>query len=64
MRATLCCGPQDGVLIVGASLVVEHGLKSARASVVVALGLSCSTACGLFLDQGLNLCSLRWQADS
>ena len=27
-------------------------------SVVVAHGLSCAEACGIFLDQGLNLCSL------
>ena len=26
--------------------------------------LSCSTACGIFPDQGLNLCLLHWQADS
>ena len=26
--------------------------------------LSCSTACGIFLDQGSNLCPLHWQADS
>ena len=31
---------------------------------VVARGLSCSAACGLFLDQGLNLCPLHRQADS
>ena len=31
-------------------------LQSTRASVVVALGLSCSLACGIFPDQGLNLC--------
>ena len=30
----------------------------------MAHGLSCSTACGIFLDQGLNLCLLHWQADS
>ena len=24
-------------------------------------GLSCSTACGIFVDQGLNLCPLHWQ---
>ena len=34
------------------------------ASVVVAHGPSCSTACGIFLDQGSNLCPLHWQADS
>ena len=33
-------------------------------SVVVAHGLSCSTACGIFPDQGSNTCPLRWQADS
>ena len=33
-------------------------------SVVVAHGVSCSTACGIFLDQGSNPCALHWQADS
>ena len=33
-------------------------------SVVVAHGPSCSEACGIFPDQGLNPCSLHWQADS
>ena len=33
-------------------------------SVVVAHGPSCSAACGIFPDQGLNLCPLPWQADS
>ena len=33
-------------------------------SVVVAHGLSCSAACGIFLDQASNLCPLHWQADS
>ena len=33
-------------------------------SVVVVHGLSCSAACGIFPDQGLNLCPLHWQADS
>ena len=33
-----------------------------RASVVGVHGLSCTEACGIFLDQGLNLCPLtgRW----
>ena len=31
---------------------------------VVAYGLSRSLACGIFLDLGLNLCLLHWQADS
>ena len=38
-------------LIAVASLVAEHGLQSAG-SVVVAHGLSCSAACGIFPDQG------------
>ena len=33
-------------------------------SVVVGHRLSCSTACGIFPDQELNLCPLHWQADS
>ena len=33
-------------------------------SVVVAHGLSCSAACGIFPGQGSNPCSLHWQADS
>ena len=36
----------------------------AQASVVVAHWLSCSTTCGIFLDQGSNPCPLHWQADS
>ena len=32
-------------------------------SVVVAHGLSCSEACGIFPDQGLNPCALHWQVD-
>ena len=27
-------------------------------------GLSCSVACGIFLDQGSNPCPLHWQTDS
>ena len=30
----------------------------------MAHGPSCSTACGILLDQGSNLCPLLWQADS
>ena len=33
-------------------------------SVIVAHGPSCSAACGIFPDQGLNPCRLHWQADS
>ena len=63
-----------GLLIVVASLVAKHGLQGRQASVAVAPGLqstgsivvvqrlSCSTACGIFLDQGSKLCLLHWQA--
>ena len=44
-----CCGAQ---------------VLGARASVVVAHGLSCSAACGIFPHQGSNRCPLHWQADS
>ena len=33
-------------------------------SVVVAHGLSCPMACGIFLDQGSKLCPLHWQEES
>ena len=33
-------------------------------SVVVAHGLSCSEACGIFPDRESNLCPVHWQADS
>ena len=46
-----------------APVVVVCGLQSAG-SVVVAHGLSCSAACGIFPNQGLNLCPLHWQVDS
>ena len=42
-----------------------RGTGSRRAdSVIVAHGPSCSAACGIFPDQGLNPCPLHWQADS
>ena len=33
-------------------------------SAVGTQGLSCLSACGIFLDQGLNPCPLHWQVDS
>ena len=53
-----------GLLIVVASLVAEHRLLGAWASVVVAHVLSCPEACGIFFDQGSNPCSLHGQSDS
>ena len=62
------CGAQ--ALGTWASEVVACGLSScgsralSAGPVVVAHGLSCSVACGIFLGQGLNPCPLHWQADS
>ena len=41
------------------SVVVTGGYP-----LVVLHGFSCPTACGIFLDQGLNLCPLHWQVDT
>ena len=69
-RAFSSCGERGPLsiavrapLTVTASLVAEHGSRCAG-SVVVAHGLSCSVACGIFPDQGSNPCPLHWQADS
>ena len=45
------------------SVVVVPGFYSTGATVVVH-GFSCSVACEIFLDEGLNLCVLQWQVDS
>lgn len=57
MGATLPCDAQ-------AFLVVKHWVLWAMDSGVVEHDLSCFSTSGIFLDQGLNLCSLHWQADS
>ena len=46
------------------SLFAEHWLWGTRASVAMVHGLCCPTACGIFLDQGLNPCPLHWQVNS
>ena len=53
----------SGLLAVS-SLAVERRLWGAWASAAVAHGLICPEACGIFEDQGSNLCPLHWQADS
>ena len=45
------------------SEAVAPGLLSAGPGAVVH-GFSCSVACEILRDQGLNLCLLHWQADS
>ena len=62
------CGAQ--LLIVVASLLVEHGLQGTWASVVVGHGLSgrgaraYPVAYEIFLVQGSNPCPLYWQVSS
>ena len=64
-----CCGARG--LGRQASVAAAHGLSSCRSwapeqagSVVVAHRMSCSRACGIFLDQGSNPYPLHWQVDS
>ena len=57
VRVFSSCGEQ------GLLFVAVRGLLIVMASLVVAHGLSCSAARGIFPDQGLNPCPLHWQAD-
>ena len=50
-----CCRAQ--ALGARASVVSTHG------SVVVVYGLICAMTCGIFPDQGSNLCPLHYKAD-
>ena len=59
--ASLVAG--HGIQGVWASVVVDPRLQS-TGSVVVVHVLSCSEACQIFPDQGLNPCPLHWQEDS
>ena len=51
------------LFIAAASLAVKQGLLHTGFSSGGAW-LSCSSACGIFLDQGSNFCLLHWQAHS
>ena len=61
-----------GLSLVGASgglslsrpLLLRSTGSRRAGSVVVAHGLSCSVACGIFPDQGSTPCPPHWQADS
>ena len=70
-RASSSCGKRGPLFIAvrrASSLsrpLLLRSTGSRRAgSVVVAHGLSCSAACGIFPDQGSNPCPLHRQADS
>ena len=51
-----------GLLILVASLVVEHGLQTAGFS-GCGTQISCLSACGIFLDQGSKPCPLHCKVD-
>ena len=64
------CGEQASHSVVS---LADHGLQGTRVSVIGACGLnsqvlehrpSCSAACGIFSNQGLNPCLLYRQGDS
>ena len=64
-------GSLQGAVLIALASLGERSFRSAGfggrppvSSVVVAQGLSCSKALGLFLDRGSNACPLRRQADS
>ena len=64
------CGSRAQWLWLSGSVAVALGLSGcgSRAlecgSVVVVSRLSCSVACGVFPDQGLNPHTMYWQVDS
>ena len=55
-------GTQASVIAFCDSIVAAPGLQS-TGSVAVAHGLSCSAACGIFPDRGLNPCFLNLHMD-
>ena len=54
----------DTLAAVHRLLTVERGSRGSWAPAVMAHSLSCLPTCGIFLDQGLNLCPVHWQVDS
>ena len=63
-RAFSRCGEQGLLfLAVFRLLIAVASLVVSKSSVVVAHGLICPMAYGIFLGQGPNLCSLHWQVD-
>ena len=62
LLAAASLGAEHGLQDVQASVVAGEGLQK-RDSVVVAHGLRCSEARGVFLGQGSNPRLLHWQMD-
>ena len=69
-RAFSSCGERGLLFVVVCGLLIGWFLllrstgSRHTGSVVLAHGLSCSAACGVFPHQGSNPCPLHWQADS
>ena len=69
-RAFSSCGERGYSLMLGADLLrwllLLHRAQvlGGQVSVAAARGPSCSAACGIILDQGLNQCPLHRKADS
>ena len=63
------CGERGYSLMLGADLLrwllLLHRAQvlGGQVSVPAARGPSCSAACGIILDQGLNQCPLHWKVD-
>ena len=68
LSPVVASGGHSSSRCVGLSLLRPLPLRSTGSrhagSVIVAHGLSCSAACGIFPDQGSNPCPPHWQADS
>ena len=56
------CG--QGICFVALSGLLSLWSSRHRGLAVMAHGLSCPMVCGIFPNQGLNLCPLHWQVDS
>ena len=67
-RAFSSCGKWGPLFIAVRGPLTIRSLRSTGSrragSAIVAHGPSCSTACGIFPEQGSNPCPLHWQADS
>ena len=63
LSLVVASGGHSSLRCAGLSLSQPLLLRSAG-SVIVAHGPSCSAACGILPDQGLNPCPLHWQAAS
>ena len=71
MQAFFSCDKREVLSSCGAQVsycshfsCCREGAPRQAGSAVVVQELSCSVACEIFLDQGLNQCLLHWQAGS